>query len=412
MINLIYKSFPYGNAEAFAEYEIPYINELAGKEYRIFSFCKNAKEKRNIDIKGEVYLVKPNAFDHLRGIVSILLPHGIKELKNVKKRACRDSLSRCLWRIAYYRAYGYALYRRYKKAGGGDNEVFASYWLNECAYAALYMKKRFKNVKATSRAHGFDIYEERCYLPFREELLSGLDRVYLVNNIEREYLLNRYRGTATEKTLTVMHLGINLPQDYSKVSDRDIFNIVTCSSVIQLKRLDLLIDALSEIKEFAFRWYHIGDGPLFDTIKERAKQKLCEKNQTYVFLGQITLDEVHKFYRENDVSLFVNCSDTEGVPVSIMEAMSYGIPVAARDVGGNSEIVNESNGILVSGGCSASEFADAVRKIRLLSKNDYESLRRGARQTVKNDFNASIQYKRYFEELFTRNFNPDREGQI
>lgn len=40
-------------------------------------------------------------------------------------------------------------------------------------------------------------------------------------------------------------------------------------------------------------------------------------------------------------------SDSEGIPVSIMEAMSFGIPVIARNVGGMSEIVNEENGLLL-----------------------------------------------------------------
>lgn len=404
MINLIYKSFPYGTAEAFAEYEIPYINALAGKEYRVFSFCGSASEKRNINIKGEVYLIKPNAGDYFRGVLSIISPHGIKELGYVKKRACRDSLSRCLWRIAYYHAYGYALLRCYKKAGGGDDEVFASYWMNECAYAALYMKKRLKNVKAVSRGHGFDLYEERCYLPFRKDLLCGLDRIYLVNGVEKEYLLDRYKGAADESKLTVSHLGIEVPEEYPAAPDRKKFVIVTCSSVIQLKRLDLLTDALAEIKEFDFIWYHIGDGPLFDNIKERAKEKLCEKNQKYEFVGQIPLEEVHKFYRENGVSLFVNCSDTEGVPVSIMEAMSYGIPTVARDAGGNSEIVNENNGILIKKDCTPAELAFAISKIYNCSDEEYGDLRRGAYQTVSKEFSAKTQYSKFFEQLKDRSF--------
>ncbi len=398
MINLIYTSFPYGNAEAFAEYEIPYINKAEKENYRIFSFCRKDENKRNVSIEGEVHIVRPNAFEYLRGLLHVLTPHGIKELGCVKKRVCRDSLSRCLWRIAYYRAYAYALNRKYKKLGGDKNgDVFVSYWLTECAYAALYVKQKHKNVKAVSRGHGFDLYEERCYLPFRAELLSGLDRVYLVNNAEREYLLKRY--TVPEDKLSVSHLGIDLPPEYKTTSDRGSFTILSCSSVIQLKRLDLLVDALAQIKDFKFKWIHIGGGPLFEAVKEAAKKKLCEPTQEFVFPGQLTLEEVHRLYRENDISLFVNCSDTEGVPVSVMEAMSYGIPVAARDVGGNSEIVNDKNGILIKKDCTPSDLAEAIRKIYNCSEEEYTKLRRTARQTVEEDFSAEIQYTGFFKEL-------------
>ena len=44
------------------------------------------------------------------------------------------------------------------------------------------------------------------------------------------------------------------------------------------------------------------------------------------------------------VDLFLTVSANEGIPVSIMEAQSFGIPVIATDVGGISEIVNNVNG--------------------------------------------------------------------
>lgn len=55
-------------------------------------------------------------------------------------------------------------------------------------------------------------------------------------------------------------------------------------------------------------------------------------------------------------------SDSEGIPVSIMEAMSFGIPVIARNVGGMSEIVNEENGLLLEN----DDAEDAASKISSL----------------------------------------------
>lgn len=53
-------------------------------------------------------------------------------------------------------------------------------------------------------------------------------------------------------------------------------------------------------------------------------------------------------YSEHPVDVFINLSTNEGVPVSIMEAISFDIPIVATDVGGTSEIVTDETGILVS----------------------------------------------------------------
>lgn len=401
MINLIYKSFPFGKAESFVEYEIPYLNEIAGGQYRIFSFYngKDLKNYRKKDLLGKVYIVKISMLDYIKGAVSFFIPKVRKEFGYMKNRVSRDRFWKCVWRMLYYRSYGYAFKRILHNVVLSDEEVFISYWLNECAYAAVMLKQHNEKYRVFSRAHGFDVYEERCYLPYRAELFENIDGVLPINKIEKEYILDRYNGNIPEKKIQVSHLGINLPLYYSIDDTRKNFIIVTCSSIIQLKRLDLMIEALSEIKEFSYKWIHIGGGEIQDYIFELAKDKLNHDNQNYEFIGQISLQQVHELYSNKEVSLFVNCSDTEGVPVSIMEAMSYGIPTVARNVGGNSEIVDGYNGILLGANCSADELADAIRSVYYLNNQEYINMRRAARVKVENEFNADYQYRSFFKEV-------------
>ena len=66
------------------------------------------------------------------------------------------------------------------------------------------------------------------------------------------------------------------------------------------------------------------------------------------FAGALSQEEVFSFYRCNHVDLFVNVSEAEGIPISIMEALSFGIPCVATRVGGNPEIVHHGeNGYLI-----------------------------------------------------------------
>ena len=63
--------------------------------------------------------------------------------------------------------------------------------------------------------------------------------------------------------------------------------------------------------------------------------------------GQVSHADVLNWFENNSVDVFVNVSSSEGLPVSIMEAFSFGVPVVATKVGGIPEIVDEKCGILI-----------------------------------------------------------------
>lgn len=87
----------------------------------------------------------------------------------------------------------------------------------------------------------------------------------------------------------------------------------------------------------------IGDGPTLTKAKELVLQNNLEKR--IKFLG--FQKDVDKYLTKSDV--FVLSTHYEGLPISIIEAMSHAMPIIASDVGGNSELVkNYQNGILTS----------------------------------------------------------------
>ncbi|MBQ4033784.1 MAG: glycosyltransferase, partial [Paludibacteraceae bacterium] len=113
-------------------------------------------------------------------------------------------------------------------------------------------------------------------------------------------------------------------------------NIVSCSNAIPLKRLDLIAEALQKA-DFPIQWTHIGSGPTLEKIS--AMVESMPKNVTVSLLGQKSNEFVRDLYTKKHFDVFLNVSTTEGVPVSIMEALAAGIPVIATNVGGTSEIV-------------------------------------------------------------------------
>jgi len=79
--------------------------------------------------------------------------------------------------------------------------------------------------------------------------------------------------------------------------------------------------------------------------------------------GALPHERVVAFYRDHPVDLFVSTSASEGRPVSMMEAMSCGVPVAATAVGGVPELVGADRGWLVPGSASAEEIASVLESI-------------------------------------------------
>ena len=85
--------------------------------------------------------------------------------------------------------------------------------------------------------------------------------------------------------------------------------------------------------------------------------------------------------------MFLNASVSEGTPVSVMEAISCGIPVIATAVGGNPEIVSEVNGLVVSPDPTPGEIAAAM--IGLIDAPEAAAAKRqGSRRVWESRYNA------------------------
>lgn len=91
------------------------------------------------------------------------------------------------------------------------------------------------------------------------------------------------------------------------------------------------------------------------------------------------------------MTAFLNVSSSEGVPVSIMEAISFNIPVVATNVGGTSEIVTDETGILLSSDPTAEEILNALYSI--------ESINVQPREFWKQKYNADTNYKEFVKVL-------------
>ena len=112
-------------------------------------------------------------------------------------------------------------------------------------------------------------------------------------------------------------------------------------------------------------------------------------NVTYVFKGNVDNAALLEDYITENYYLFVNVSSSEGIPVSIMEASSVGIPCLATDVGGTGEIISDGvNGLLLRADVSDRELADRITWFCGLDRERYLRFRKEARRIWDDKYNA------------------------
>jgi glycosyltransferase involved in cell wall biosynthesis len=115
-------------------------------------------------------------------------------------------------------------------------------------------------------------------------------------------------------------------------------------------------------------------------------------------LGFLENDEVFKFYEITPIDVLINASSSEGIPVSIMEAQSCGIPVIATDVGGSSEIVNSNNGILLSSNPDKKEIAEAITFL-INNKNIAAEMQKSSFKSWENNYNAEVNFGNFAKNI-------------
>jgi glycosyltransferase involved in cell wall biosynthesis len=116
--------------------------------------------------------------------------------------------------------------------------------------------------------------------------------------------------------------------------------------LIYAKGVQDLISAFAKIKDTApnAKLLIVGDGPYRAELEKLAHQTDC--HSSILFLGQKNQAELIEILSAADI--FVNPSYSEGLPTSVMEAASIGLPIIASDVGGTGEIIADyKTGILI-----------------------------------------------------------------
>ena len=280
-----------------------------------------------------------------------------------------------------------------------SNTVYYSYWFGLATIALARFSKEQGHLNFVTRSHGGDLYEYRVHkgvFPFREYSLNEIHSVYPCSEDGREHLTQHY-GAWKDK-IKLARLGVHSVPENPWTPVRNTIRVCSCAYVTAIKRLSVLGEALELIlqqnPDVRIRWTHFGDGPLLEEL--RIQTESGANSLEVDFHGSLANSEILKCYSQQPFDVFVNCSSSEGLPVSIMEALSFGIPVVAPDVGGVSELVNCKNGWLVESECTSQQVADAIERVFA----EPHARRTAARNFWGKYVNAEKNYSEFANQLF------------
>ena len=271
---------------------------------------------------------------------------------------------------------------------------FHACWTGNWALVLSILKLKGDIEKFTTRCGGYDIYDERYpgnYMPMRSVMYKYANRVYANSGVGQQYIkdLNIYPEKIGLNYFGTRDFGI------SPTPTSEPHLIFSCGLIIELKRVHLIIEILKHVKS-NIKWIHIGGGDLKDDVRTLASSQSNFKFEIREFLENY--NDLMKFYLENPISCFIMCSRTEGLPVSIQEAQSFGIPVMSTSVGGVSEIVNESNGVLIEKDFDPLEAATQLDRL-LETKACNAEFRAGIRKKWQESFEINARMESFIAEL-------------
>lgn len=396
-------SYPYNKAsECFLDAEVNTIDNVQNKITFIPAKKDTFLRKLKPNILLDTSICNRSLFSNIKAVLQIFTSGLFFQYLQSGEKVKNKKFMLDLFKYLYATSLVYSDLK--DKAKTKEPCVFYSYWLTYAPIAFSLYKTKNKNTihKFISRGHGSDVYtvDVGIYYPLREFIFKNIDKVYLVSNYGLNYLQNKYPSYKDKFALSRLGVLSNVSIDNPKAND-NIIRLVSCSRVCSIKRVDLLFKSIyyfaKENYNITIEWMHIGDGELFPLLKEEVETLPAISNLNVVLRGNLNNSDILKLYRENLFNCFLLISITEGVPVSIMEAIASKIPVLATEVGGVNEIVNSQTGSLLKVDFTQQEFDKSLHSIL----NNFDNLSETSYEFFKNNYDAELNYKEFYKYITT-----------
>jgi glycosyltransferase involved in cell wall biosynthesis len=195
------------------------------------------------------------------------------------------------------------------------------------------------------------------------------DRVWYASNAGRESCHRLYRVAQDKEK--IIYNGVS-PEFLSQANENRLksnadgtYRITYVGRLVKIKGVDLLVQAVADIAgEKNVVLDVVGDGEERSNLEEMAEKLGVAENVH--FHGQQA--DVGRFLKKSDMFVYPSvCQEVFGI--SIVEAMAYGLPCVANNVGGIPEIIEDGKNGFLTKTPTAGALAETIRRVIRLYEN-------------------------------------------
>jgi len=297
--------------------------------------------KRLID-NGVIIHNRPHSLRKLYKKLNIV---ALFVLRNLKKYSFDYNGVICLKSLIWFLKLDLSLF--------SQNSKIHAQFATQASIVSLLIKQFYNSEPEYSFTfHAYDIYFKNRWFNL---LVENCKNAFSISNYNIEYVKKNYIDS---NKIILSRLGVFREQVSTKISPKknlQIFTLGLLSWFEEKKGIGYLLQAFLELKKqgcLDVRLILAGDGPLKAEYLEFIETN--KLSDTIKYIGEIKGEEKKDFFQSIDVFILPSVAlknDMDGIPVVLMEAVSYGVPIISTNLSGIPEICkNNYNGFLIPSG--------------------------------------------------------------
>ena len=297
------------------------------------------------------------------------------------------------------------------KLGKNKDLIFVNGLGTEATIANIFLKKKIirKIVgdpvweRAYSKAkisESFDEFQVKNYgfsISLQKKVRSFSIKKSDIVVTPSKHLKNFILNLGFKNKIEIINNGVFIPEENTNIFTNDQINITIVSRLVSHKNIKKIIRAISDLNDPLIYLNIIGDGPELNQLQKISLESNNKDN--IIFHGKLNRDDINHIFLKSDI--YIQASNYEGLPHSLLEAMSYGIPVLCTPVGECKEILgNEDRGYILDLPVSKNNIKSKISQI-IGEKNIANKKGERGKDFINEKYNLTNSFNLY-KNLFTR----------
>ena len=297
------------------------------------------------------------------------------------------------------------------KLGKNKDLIFVNGLGTETTIANIFLKKKIirkivgdpvweRTYSKAKISESFDEFQVKNYgfsISLQKKVRSFSIKKSDIVVTPSQHLKNFILNLGFKNKIEIINNGVFIPEENTNIFTNDQINITIVSRLVSHKNIKKIIRAISDLNDPLIYLNIIGDGPELNQLQKISLESNNKDN--IIFHGKLNRDDINHIFLKSDI--YIQASNYEGLPHSLLEAMSYGIPVLCTPVGECKEILgNEDRGYILDLPVSKNNIKSKISEI-IGEKNIANKKGERGKDFINEKYNLTNSFNLY-KNLFTR----------